>query len=99
MEKKITLQIGETVQLQLESLGGAGYSWVIAQNDEQVTGVKLSGTEREPRKNEPVGGSSVTNVSVIGTGKGVSSIKLEQKRIWETDKEPLKTVVIEATVV
>lgn len=98
MEKELSLHIGETVQLQLKSLGGAGYSWVVEQNDEQVTNIKLTGTTKTPGKKDPVGGSSVTNIVIKGIGKGVSSIKLTQKRIWETGQEPLETIVIEATV-
>ncbi|MCF3110165.1 protease inhibitor I42 family protein [Niabella sp. CC-SYL272] len=98
MEKKIALKVNEIFQLQLDSLGGAGYSWVMEQNNEKVTAVELSGSERAPVKNAPVGGSLVTNVIIKGVAAGRSSIRLVQRRIWETDQAPLKTVLIEVVV-
>ncbi|MBZ4189745.1 protease inhibitor I42 family protein [Niabella beijingensis] len=98
MEKKIRLQAGETFLLQLDSLGGAGYTWIVEQNDERTTRVELSGAGQAPRKKDPIGGSSITTVTITAVSKGTSSIKLVQKRPWEADQPPLKTVRIGVTV-
>jgi len=89
MEKKINLGVNKVFRLQLDSMGGAGYSWMVEQNDEAVTEVTIGGNVREPRKGTPVGGSSKTKVTIKGLKAGTSHIRLIQKRIWEAEA-PLK---------
>lgn len=98
MKKKITLKVNEAFQLQLEGMGGAGYSWVVEQNNGNITGVEISGSTRKPEKGVPVGGSRKTDITIRGLKPGVSHIRLVQKRIWETEEAPLKTRDYQVTV-
>ncbi|WP_018630341.1 protease inhibitor I42 family protein [Niabella aurantiaca] len=98
MKKKITVKVNETFQLQLESMGGAGYSWVLEQNNEDITRVVIKGAGQTRPKGAPVGGSHKTDVAIKGLKPGTSHIRLVQKRIWETEEAPLKTLDCRVTV-
>ncbi|MBO9592433.1 MAG: protease inhibitor I42 family protein [Niabella sp.] len=97
MEKKITLKVNEVFQLQLDSLGGAGYSWVVTENNETVTSITMT-TEDAGAKKQPPGAAVKLKVTIRGLKPGNSQITLVQKRIWETDEAPADTCRITVTV-
>ncbi|WP_300602838.1 protease inhibitor I42 family protein [Niabella sp.] len=99
MEKKITLKVNEVFQLQLDSLGGAGYSWVVTENNEAVTEV-IVGTagDNAAAKKLPPGAAVTLNVAIRGLKPGSSRITIVQKRVWETDKAPADTCRITVVV-
>lgn len=98
MEKKITLKMNEVFQLQLDSLGGAGYSWVVTENNETVTSVTMTTEEGAGTKKRPPGAAIKLKVKIRGLKPGNSHITLVQKRVWETDTAPADTCRIIVTV-
>lgn len=91
MEKKITLKVNEVSELQLDSLGGAGYSWVVAENNAAITEVTLNADDHTAAKKQPPGAAVKLKVRIRGLKPGNSRITLIQKRIWETDVAPADT--------
>jgi predicted secreted protein len=99
MQKNITLRVNQTYSIELENLGGAGYSWVVEGNNEKITSVKIeAGITAEDVKKMPVGGSIKVKVIIKAISEGTSHISLLQKRIWETNIAPIKKVELNVSV-
>lgn len=99
MEKKITLKPGEVHSFKIDNLGGAGYSWVVEENNEKVTSVKFTSflTQKEVNK-LPVGAGIKIKVTVEALVEGQSRIRLSQKKNWEQQVAPMKTVELDVAV-
>jgi len=93
-----SLQQGETFEITLEANATTGFSWEIAEIDEDI--VQLVGSEYVPEPNPEQlcgkGGKTVFRFQAVGSGE--TTLKWVYHRSWEKDVEPLKTHVVQVTV-
>ena len=82
--RKIELKVGDEIQIELKTVGSAGYSWYIINLDRDF--FDLMGEERKsiaPEKGDVVG-TPVVMVWKLRTRKpGTSMIRMSYYRLWE----------------
>jgi len=96
MNKNITLKVPEVYTIDVDNLGGAGYCWQTELNDSVITKVEIltvSGNDR----GSSIGGVIKQQISITALRPGKSSIKIVQKRVWESEP-PLNVIYLEVTV-
>ena len=92
------LQQGETFEIILEANATTGFSWDIAEIDEDIVQfleseyVADSNAEQLPGK----GGKTIFRFQAVGSGE--TTLKLVYQRPWEKDVEPLETHVVQVSV-
>jgi len=90
---EIELKKGQTLVITLEANPTTGYTWEIAELDEQVLR-QVGEIEFEPESElVGAGGGQIIRFEVIGAGQ--TTLKLVYHRPWETDVGPLKTFSIQ----
>ncbi|MGJ7030762.1 protease inhibitor I42 family protein [Niabella hirudinis] len=88
--KTINLKTGALHSFKLDSLGGAGYSWVVEHNNESVAAITFrSSATPDTVKKKGIGGAVKTEVIIKGLKPGTSRVRLVQKRVWEMAEDPL----------
>jgi len=79
--REIKLRKGDTIQIELEELGSAGYTWQIDNLDE--THLKLLSEETKPTRSELIGAPVIGVWKMETIQKGSSEIKMDYFRPWE----------------
>jgi inhibitor of cysteine peptidase len=94
---KVKIAKGQILQLKLDALPSAGYTWQVSkQNEEQL---KLQGKPVFERPEKKVIGGKVTQVFRFkAEAVGTSDLELHYKRPFEKDKPPAKTFKLNVTV-
>lgn len=87
--------MGNSYEMELDSLGTAGYSWVVEKNDAAITQVSL--IPKTPT-NKSIGGAGKIILRILPLSPGRSTIQLVQKRIWEINGEPAADYQIQVLV-
>jgi inhibitor of cysteine peptidase len=85
------LNKGDLLTLRLESNPSTGYSWQIAGNDEKLMELMGKPTSEAPERRLIVGGIEYRIFRFKALTGGTDILELQYKRIWEKEKEPLKT--------
>jgi inhibitor of cysteine peptidase len=85
------LNKGDLLTLRLESNPSTGYSWQIAGNDEKLMELMGEPTSETPERKLIVGGIEYRIFRFKALTRGTNVLELQYKRIWEKEKEPLKT--------
>ena len=92
------MEQGETFEIALEANATTGFSWEIAEIDEDI--VQLVSSEYVPDSNAErlpgKGGKTVFRFQAVGSGE--TTVKLVYRRPWEKDVEPLETHVVQVSV-
>jgi inhibitor of cysteine peptidase len=92
------LKKGDVLTLRLESNPSTGYSWQIAGNDEKLMELMGKPTSETPERKLIVGGIEYEIFRFRALASGTNVLELCYKRIWEKEKEPLKTFRITAKI-
>jgi predicted secreted protein len=95
---RFELNTGDILTLKLECTPGTGYSWHIAKNDGNVMELQGEPVYETPERKLVVGGVEYVTFRFKALKSGTNVLKLNYKRGWEKEKEPLKTFVIDVTV-
>lgn len=96
---KLSLTNNPTSNLQLPTLGGAGYQWQLVKGNQDIVEVSISsGTTDEESKKKPPGAAGIAIVSVAALKKGTTTINLIHKRPWEGDDGAAEKCEIEVEV-
>lgn len=99
MTKKLSMRPGEVYNEKAESLGSAGYSWVVAENNETVTEVLIKSTESaDAVKKKGIGGAVSVSIIIKAIKAGKSTITLQQKRSWEQNSPPADSITYKIEV-
>lgn len=99
MTKKLSMKPGEVYSEKTESLGSAGYSWVVAENNEAVTEVEIKNTTSvEAAKKKGIGGAINISITIKAIKAGRSTVVLEQKRVWEQNSPPAASITYKIEV-
>jgi inhibitor of cysteine peptidase len=77
--------------LRLGSNPSTGHSWQIAENDGKVMELMGEPTYETPERKLIVGGIKYMIFRFRALTRGADILELQYKRIWEKEKEPLKT--------
>jgi inhibitor of cysteine peptidase len=85
------LNKGDLLALRLESNPSTGYSWQIAENEGKVMELMGEPTYETPERKLIVGGIEYRIFRFKALTGGTNVLELQYKRIWEKEKEPLKT--------
>ncbi len=88
--RHLELRQGDTLTLKLESIPGTGYSWQITKNDTNVM-KPLDKPEYEPQDKKAMGSVAYQIFRLKAMSEGTDVLELQYKRVWEKEKEPLKT--------
>ena len=94
----VTLEVGQTLILTLESNPTTGYSWELAEFDEAV--LKLVSYDYVPDEHPPgmvgVGGKDIWYFQA--QSQGSTTLHLEYVYSWEEGVEPVKTFTVQVVV-
>ena len=93
----LNLAVGESRELNLASLGTAGYVWTYElESDDGI--VRLS--RRRGRREEagPIGRSTPEKLMIQATAPGRAVIRMQQARPWESKVAPRKSFAINVQV-
>jgi predicted secreted protein len=95
----VELQIGETMELKLESNPTTGYSW-FPDEDTDNTIIKLTSTEyNQTKKAEKLVGSGGFEYFFFeALSSGSTELVLNYERPWEEDEEPVNTFRLDIEV-
>ena len=101
--RSVSLTVGETRELTLSGRGSAGYSWTTElEGPEGVVEVRRrpppSAPASEPGGPPPATGSLPELLTLEGRAPGRVVLRLELRRSWEHDAEPLERDEIEVVV-
>lgn len=97
----VTVPLGETLRIELETVPTAGYVWAIT---EQPEFLELTGEGSRPTnpafQNQPgvTGGNHYMSFDLKAASAGTGVIRLQEGRPWETDQEPMATYELTVTV-
>lgn len=99
MTKKLSMKPGEVYSEKAESLGSAGYSWVVAENNEAVTEVEIKNTtSADAARKKGIGGAVNVTITIKAIKTGKSTIALEQKRSWEENSSAADSITYKIEV-
>jgi inhibitor of cysteine peptidase len=96
-DTKVKLGKGDTLELKLEALPSAGYSWQVVKVNEDLLKQQGKATFEKPEKK--LIGAKVKQVFRFKAEKaGTGTLELEYKRPFEKDKPAAKTFKVSVTV-
>lgn len=89
--KKVELKVGSEMQIELQGIGGTGYSWYFDQLDLDL--FELIHEERREIRKEPndLAGGSLQYVWKLKSKRpGISTIRMDYYRIWEGKEKAIQ---------
>jgi predicted secreted protein len=93
-QARVTAQVGETIQVELQDVSSTGYRWTVQHEDHSVVVL-----ERDDLRPGVAPGAAGLRTFVFRTvGAGVSRLRFMLGRPWETDKAPIDERTVEITV-
>jgi len=98
--KMITEKNGDEIQIELETIGGTGYSWYADELDRDFLQILEEGTKTEGGEKERIGGNPVImfwRLKALKTGN--TKVKMNYYRIWEGKVKAIKHFEIEIHIV
>ncbi len=98
---EVHLRLGERRTVPLPSLGAAGYTWNVtttASGGAVTATLETETIPSDPATSEPSSGGIAESLVLVGEQPGRALVELQQRRQWEADRAPLRTIVIEAIV-
>ena len=95
-ESSITVSVGESISIILSSNVSTGYQWVLDTSKLNASIVSKTGNQYFPGASYLVGSGGSEQWIFEAEATGVTIIKLDYKRAWETTAED--TFTIEVTV-
>jgi predicted secreted protein len=82
--QRIAIKTGEEIQIELEAIGGTGYSWYLDGLEQTFFQALTEGTKTQEKETEKVGGNPVMMFWRLKALKsGAAAVKLDYYRIWE----------------
>jgi predicted secreted protein len=82
--QRISVNSGEEIQIELEAVGGTGYSWYLDGLDQNLFQVLSEGVKPPEKETGHVGGNPVRMFWKLKALKpGTTAVKLNYYRIWE----------------
>jgi inhibitor of cysteine peptidase len=95
---RITLTPGDILVVRLQCSPGTGYSWVVAQNDENLMARQGEPVYENPAKTPLLGGMEYVLFHFKALRSGTNTLRLAYQRPWEKDTAPIRTFVLTAII-
>lgn len=98
---EVTLSVGETLRIELESVPTAGYTWQIT---ESPAFLEMTGENTRPTnpalQNQAgfTGGNHYLAFDLKAVSEGTGTIRLSEGRPWETEEAPMDSFELTVTV-
>lgn len=97
----VTLKMGETLRIELESIPTAGYVWNLVETPDFMQPAGEGTRPTDPAyQNLPgyTGGNHYLSFDFTPKAAGTGTFKLTEGRPWETDEEPMDRFEVTVTV-
>jgi predicted secreted protein len=97
----LTLVMGETLRIELQSVPTAGYVWIIAEKPDFLELLREGGRPTDPaHQSLPgfTGGNHYLSFDFLPAAAGTGVIRLTEGRPWETDEPPMDEFTLTVTV-
>jgi predicted secreted protein len=95
--KEITIAHGETIQIELEGTGAAGYKWHIDKLDSEY--LELLSEETKPVTGGKIGAPVMTYWKIVALKKGSTEILMHYYRPWEGQDKALRHYRVKINVI
>jgi predicted secreted protein len=96
--QKISLSVGESYELTLDSLSTSGYSWSCDADTSNVLVTKMSAPSLTDDTKKNVGSSRNEMFEILALKVGWCEIYFHQKRLWEEDLPALNDHFLEILI-
>jgi inhibitor of cysteine peptidase len=93
--KQVELEQGQDLIVVLEGNPSTGYGWEVAEIDEQV--LQAGSAEFQPRS-DLEGAPGAFALPFQAVGKGQTTLRLNYRRSWEKDVQPVETFAVQVVV-
>ena len=80
--KKIDVKVGDVIQIELESLGSAGYEWFTESVDTRYVEL-MSHSTKATGKDNKIGAPVLSVWCFRALSKGITEIRMSHYRVWE----------------
>jgi len=95
--KEVKTKVGDIIQIELESLGSAGYQWFIENLD--VNYLELLSEETEPIADKELIGAPVMHIWRFKIlERGLTDIRMSHYRVWEGKEKATEHFHIKLTI-
>lgn len=97
----LSMKVGETLRIELESVPTAGYVWTVVEAPAFMEAAGEGTRPTDPaHQNLPgfTGGNHYLAFDYIAKAAGTGTFKLTEGRPWETEEEPMDTYELTVTV-
>ncbi|HAY07177.1 MAG TPA: protease inhibitor I42 family protein [Hyphomonas sp.] len=97
----LSMKVGETLRIELESVPTAGYVWILKEAPAFMTPGGEGGRPTDPaHQNLPgfTGGNHYLSFDFTAAAPGTGKFTLHEGRPWESDEEPMDTYELTVTV-
>ena len=88
--EEVTLAVGDSLIVTLESNPTTGFMWSLEENSDESV-LQEAGQEFEPSPTPAAGAGGEEVWTFNALSEGTSTISMEYKRSWEEDTEPAET--------
>jgi len=93
---QVELKAGQTLVISLEGNPTTGYTWEVAELDEQV--LRQIGQAEFKPESDAIGAGGVQTLRFETVNSGQTTLKLVYRRPWEEDVEPAETFSVQVVV-
>jgi predicted secreted protein len=98
--QKIEVKAGDEIQIELEGIGGTGYSWYLDELDRHLLQILDEGTKTKRGEPERIGGNpTIMFWRFRALQVGITTIKIDYYRIWEGKGKAIKHFEIDIQIV
>jgi predicted secreted protein len=97
--REIKVRVGSTIQLELEELGTAGYTWTIQNLDTAHFEILKVQTKSTHSNGDLTGAPIIKTWQIRPTKQGQSELKLLHYRAWEGEKNASDTFVLKVRII
>ncbi|MBA4337995.1 MAG: hypothetical protein C0421_04025 [Hyphomonas sp.] len=98
---EITLKVGNTLRIELQSIPTAGYVWILGETPAFMSPAGEGGRPTDPAHQELpgfTGGNHYLSFDFTANAPGTGKFKLHEGRPWESDEPPTDTYELTVTV-
>lgn len=96
-EQKVSLVLGDKLEVSLQSNPSTGYQWQVASLDMDVLDW-TDGPSYVPSAPQRIGSGGICRFGLVARKRGRATLRLVYRRSWEEGVPPIKTMVLKVKV-
>ena len=93
--KDVDMSSGQTLQVKLPSIAGAGYAWTV---NGDPTPLKLTKQSTQRKKSAKPGAAQVSVFQFSASSPGIATLTMVYRRSWEYNVPPAKKFEVKVNV-